>query len=313
MEPIITGEAGATQANGEATAPPTKESDTAGFTADVIEASGDVPVIVDFWATWCGPCKTLTPILESVVAKARGAVRLVKIDVDKNPDLSTQLRIQSIPTVFAFKNGQPVDAFQGALPESEVQSWVDQLIAQHGGAIEPSPVEQALTAAEEAFSTGDIGGAGALYAQVLNHDAQNTKALAGMARSYLKTGKVDKAREIVDQIDEDLRSQDDIRAVISAVELAEAGSTAAGDLDNLRARLDGDPDDLQTRYDLAVALYGGGEAEAAVDELVEVIRRKREWNEDAARQQLLKIFEALGPSDPVTVSGRRKLSSILFS
>jgi putative thioredoxin len=313
MEPIITGEGSVGQANGGAAAPPVKESDTAGFMTDVIEASRDVPVIVDFWATWCGPCKTLTPILESVVAKARGAVRMVKIDVDKNPDLSAQLRVQSIPTVFAFKNGQPVDTFQGALPESEVQHWVDQLIAQHGGEVEPSPVDQALAAAEEAFNAGDIGGAGALYAQVLNHDAQNTKALAGMAKSYLKSGKVDKAREIVDKIGEDLHNNDDIRSIVSAVELAEAGSTAAGDLDNLRVRLDGDPDDLQTRFDLAVALYGGGDAEAAVDELVEVIRRKREWNDDAARQQLLKIFEALGPSDPLTVSGRRKLSSILFS
>ncbi len=313
MEPIITGEAGAAQSNGGTAPPPVKETDTAGFMSDVIEASRDVPVIVDFWATWCGPCKTLTPILESVVAKARGAVRMVKIDVDKNPDLSAQLRIQSIPTVFAFKNGQPVDAFQGALPESEVQRWVDQLIAQHGGEIEPTPVEQALTAAEEAFNTGDVGGAGALYAQVLNHDAQNAKALAGMTKCYLKAGKIDKAREIVDQIGEDLRDDDDIRAVIAALELAEAGSSAAGEMDNLRARLDSDPDDLQTRFDLAVALYGGGDAEAAIDELVEVIRRNREWNDDAARQQLLKIFEALGPTDPVTVSGRRKLSSILFS
>ncbi len=313
MEPIITDEAGAAQSNGGTAPPPVKETDTAGFMSDVIEASRDVPVIVDFWATWCGPCKTLTPILESVVAKARGAVRMVKIDVDKNPDLSAQLRIQSIPTVFAFKNGQPVDAFQGALPESEVQRWVDQLIAQHGGEIEPTPVEQALTAAEEAFNTGDVGGAGALYAQVLNHDAQNAKALAGMTKCYLKAGKIDKAREIVDQIGEDLRDDDDIRAVIAALELAEAGSSAAGEMDNLRARLDSDPDDLQTRFDLAVALYGGGDAEAAIDELVEVIRRNREWNDDAARQQLLKIFEALGPTDPVTVSGRRKLSSILFS
>lgn len=304
---IITG------ANGEATLPVAKESDTAGFMADVIEASDEVPVIVDFWATWCGPCKTLTPILESVVAKAQGAVRLVKIDVDKNPDLSEQLRIQSIPSVFAFKNRQPVDAFQGALPESEVQKWVDQLITQHGDGVEHSPIDEALTAAEEAFAAGDIGGAGALFAQVLNQDEKNTKALAGMARCYLKANKIDKAREIVDQIDEDLRNDNDIRAVISAVELAEAGSTAAGETDNLRARLSDDPSDLQTRFDLAVALYGGGDAEAAVDELVEVISRNREWNEGEARQQLLKIFEALGPTDPLTISGRRKLSSILFS
>jgi len=310
MEPIITGDGSVTPSNGAAAV---KESDTAGFAADVIEASREVPIIVDFWATWCGPCKTLTPILESVVAKARGAVRLVKIDVDKNPDLSAQLRIQSIPTVYAFKDGQPVDAFQGALPESEVQKWVDQLIAQHGGGIELSPVEQALAAAEEAFEAGDIGGAGALYAQVLNLDAQNTKALAGMARCYLKAGKIDKAREIVDQIAEELRGEDEIHAVVSALELAEAGASAAGETENLRARLADDPADLQTRFDLAVALYGGGDAPAAVDELVEIIRRKRDWNDDAARQQLLKIFEALGPTDPLTVSGRRQLSSILFS
>ena len=313
MEPINLGDGSVSGGNGEAAIPVMKESDTAGFLADVIEASNEVPVIVDFWATWCGPCKTLTPILENVVAKAQGAVRLVKIDVDKNPDLSAQLRIQSIPAVFAFKNGQPVDTFQGALPESEVQKWVDQLIAQYGGGTEPSPVDQALAAAEEAFEAGDIGGAGALFAQVLNHDEQNTKALAGMARCYLKAGKLDKARDIVDQVADELRADDEVRAVISAVELAEAGSTAAGATESLRARLTDDPGDLQTRFDLAVALYGGGDAEAAVDELVDVTRRNREWNEGEARQLLLKIFEALGPSDPVTVAGRRKLSSILFS
>jgi len=313
MEPIITGNGGVAPTDGAGAEAIAKETDTAGFMADVIDASRDVPVIVDFWATWCGPCKTLTPILESVVAKARGAVRLVKIDVDKNPELSAQLRIQSIPTVFAFKNGQPVDAFQGALPESQVQQWVDQLIAKHGGGVEPSPLEQALTAAEQAFETGDIGNAGALYAQVLNQDAQNTKALAGMARCYLKAEKIDKARELVDRVGDELRDDDEIRGVISALELAEAGSSASGETDNLRAQLAEDPDNLQTRFDLAVALYGGGDAEAAIDELVEIIRRKREWNDDAARQQLLKIFEALGPTDPVTVAGRRKLSSILFS
>ena len=313
MEPINLGDGSLTGANGGGPVPVAKESDTAGFMADVIQASDDVPVIVDFWATWCGPCKTLTPILESVVAKADGAVRLVKIDVDKNPDLSAQLRIQSIPTVFAFRNGQPVDAFQGALPQSEVQKWVDQIIAQHGGGGEPSPVDMALAAAEEAFAAGDIGGAGALFAQVLNQDAQNTTALAGMARCYLKADKIDKAREIVDQIGEDLRGDAAIHAVISAVELAEAGSSVAGEAEGLRARLADDPADLQTRFDLAVALYGGGDAEGAVDELIEVIRRDREWHDGEARQQLLKIFEAKGPADPITVAGRRKLSSILFS
>jgi putative thioredoxin len=313
METINLAEGGVAPADGAGSAALIKETDTANFMADVIEASRGVPVIVDFWATWCGPCKTLTPILEGVVTKARGAVRLVKIDVDKNPDISAQLRIQSIPTVFAFKDGQPVDAFQGALPESEVQRWVDQLVAKFGSAAEPTPVEQALAAAEEALVAGDIGGAGALYAQVLNHENDNTKALAGMARCYLKAGKNDKARELIDQVPEALRDDDDIHAVIAALELAEAGSTAAAETESLRAQLAGDPADLQTRFELALALYGGGNAEGAIDELVEIIRRDREWNEDAARQQLLKIFEALGPTDPVTVAGRRKLSSTLFS
>jgi len=313
MDQIIPGNgAGASPNDGGAPAA-IIDSDTTRFMADVIEASRDVPVIVDFWATWCGPCKTLTPILEGVVTKARGAVRLVKIDVDKNQELAAQLRIQSIPTVYAFKNGQPVDAFQGALPESQVQHWVDQLIAQHGGGVEPSPIEQALAAADEAFDAGDIAGAGAIYAQVLNQDANNAKALAGMTRCYLKGTRLDKARALVDQISDELRADDEIRAVISALELAEAGASAAGKLDDLRARLAENPADLQARFDLAVALYGSGDASAAIDELVEIIRRNREWNEDAARQQLLKIFEALGFSDPVTVAGRRKLSSVLFS
>jgi len=313
MDQIIPGNRAGASPNGGGAPAAIIESDTTRFVADVIEASRDVPVIVDFWATWCGPCKTLTPILEGVVTKARGAVRLVKIDVDKNQELAAQLRIQSIPTVYAFKNGQPVDAFQGALPESQVQHWVDQLIAQHGGGIEPSPIEQALAAADEAFDAGDIAGAGAIYAQVLNQDATNAKALAGMTRCYLKGTRLDKARALVDQISDELRADDEIRAVISALELAEAGASAAGELDDLRARLAENPADLQVRFDLAVALYGSGDAPAAIDELVEIIRRNREWNEDAARQQLLKIFEALGFSDPVTVAGRRKLSSVLFS
>jgi len=313
MEQILSGNGGGVGPNSGAAAALIKDSDTANFMADVIDASRETPVIVDFWATWCGPCKTLTPILESVVTKARGAVRMVKIDVDQNQELAAQLRIQSIPTIYAFKDGQPVDAFQGALPESQVQRWIDQLVERYGTSAEPTPVEQALAAAQQAFEAGDIGNAGALFAQVLNQEATNTMALAGMVRCYLKGGRLDKARELVDQIDEALRAEDDIRAVITALELAEAGQDAAGELDGLRARLAEDPADLQARYDLAVALYGSGDAAAAIDELVEIIRRNRAWNDEAARQQLLKIFEALGAGDPLTVAGRRKLSSVLFS
>ena len=313
MEPISPGNNDLTNVNGSGSNDLIKESSTAQFGADVIEASANALIIVDFWATWCGPCKTLTPILESVVNKSSGAVRLVKIDVDKNPDLSAQLRIQSIPTVFAFSNGQPVDAFQGALPESEVQNWIDKLLQQHGGEQEPSPLEEALIAAEEAMNNGDIGSAGALFAQVLNQDAENTKALAGMAKCYLKANKVEKARELIDQLSDDVKSSDEVHAVISAIELAEVGSASASELNSLMTKVNENPSDLQLKYDLATSLYGSGDTEAAIEQLVEIVRINREWKNGTAREQLLKIFEALGPTDPIAITGRRKLSSILFS
>lgn len=292
-----------------------KDSDQNNFMADVIDASHEVPVIVDFWATWCGPCKTLGPIIEKVVTNAGGAVKLVKIDVDKAPDISAQLQIQSIPTVYAFKDGQPVDGFQGALPESQVQAWVDALIAKHGDAVEtgPDPIAEALDAADAALAEGDIGNAGAIYAQVLNQDADNARAMTGMIRAYLKAGQADKARAIADQASPEALKSEELAGAISALELAEAGSAVAGEIDDLRARMEANPDDHQARFDFAVAAFASSDAEAAIDALVELIRRKRDWNEDAARTELLKIFEALGPTDPMTIAGRRKLSSVLFS
>lgn len=298
---------------GEQAPPPIKDGSTADFMADVIEASREVPIIVDFWATWCGPCKQLSPSLEKVVTEARGAVRLVKIDVDKNPELSAQLRIQSIPTVFAFKDGRPVDAFQGALPESQVKSWVERLVKTFGAEPPPSAVEEAFAAAEAALAGGDHGSAGALFGQVLAKEPDNPKAVAGLARCHLATGEPAKARAFIDDAPDEVKSHPEVEAVRAAIDLAETSAEAVGRTDELRARLARDAGDHAARYDLAMALFGAGESETAVDELLEIVRRDRSWNDEAARKQLLKIFDAMGPADPVTVGGRRKLSAILFS
>jgi len=313
MDPIVTDANTPVPAAGGAAV--IKDSDQNNFMADVIEASREVPIIVDFWATWCGPCKTLGPIIEKVVQNAGGAVRLVKIDVDKAPDISAQLQIQSIPTVYAFKDGQPVDGFQGALPESQVQAWVDALIDKHGGVVDagPSPIEEALDAADAALAEGNIPNAGGVYAQILNEDPDNSRALSGMIRAYLKAGQTDKARAVADQASPEVLASNEMSGALSALELAEAGSAMVGEIDALRAKVEADPADNQARFDHAVAAFATNNAETAIDELVEIIRRKRDWNEDAARTELLKVFEALGPTDPMTIAGRRKLSSVLFA
>jgi len=294
-------------------AAPIKDSDTAGFMADVIEASKEVPIIVDFWATWCGPCKQLTPMLEKLVRATRGAVRLVKIDVDKNPDLSQQLRIQSIPTIYAFHGGRPIDAFQGALPESQIKAWIDKIIAAAGTDAAASPVDDALAAAAAAMDSGDSGSAGAIYSQILTHEPDNLPARIGLAKCHLQDGNHDAAQEVIAQIPSESRDTAEVRAILSALELAETAGQAAGRDDELRAALAANENDHQARYDLALALYAAGDTAAALDELLEIIRRDRAWNEEAARQQLLKIFEALGPADPLTLTARRRLSTILFS
>ena len=278
------------------------------FTADVIDASMEQPVIVDFWAPWCEPCKTLGPTLEKIVNAAQGKVKLVKVDIDQNQEIAMQMRIQSIPAVFAFKNGQPVDGFVGAQSESQVKSFVERLT----GPIGPTPVEQAMEQAQKALDEEDFNSASNIYSQVLKHAPDEAAAVAGMARSLLGMGDAAGAREVLDAVDDKLAAHADIEGARAALELAER-SEESGDETELRTRLEADENDHQARYDLAMAHYAQARNEEAIDELLEIVKRARSWNEEAAREMLLQIFEALGPTHELTVAGRRKLSSILFS
>ncbi len=284
-----------------------KESDTANFNADVIEMSSRVPVIVDFWAPWCGPCKQLGPLLEKLVRHAAGLVRLVKINIDENQELAQQLRIQSIPTVFAFKDGRPVDAFMGALPESELRQFIGRLT---GGT--KAPIDVALEEAAAALDGGNVDGASQLYRHILSQEPDNAGATGGLLRCAMASDDVDGAKRIIEGLTDELKAAPEIAAVISALELVEESGNS-GDVAEFEARLARDANDPEARFDLAVALYGTGQSEAAIDQLVELVRRDRQWNDEAARKRLVKIFEALGPSDPLTVSGRKRLSLILFS
>jgi putative thioredoxin len=288
-----------------------KESSEAAFAQDVIEVSQEVPVIVDFWAPWCEPCKQLGPLLEKVVTEANGAVKMVKIDIDQNQNLAQQLRIQSIPAVYAFYQGKPVDAFQGAQPESQIREFVTKL-TQTAGTEEKSPVDEALEQAEALIESGQFEQAGAVYSQVVQHAPDNITAKAGLARCCIETGNTAGAQELIDTLSDDERMDTAFTSVISALDLAEKAAEA-GDLAPLQVAVEANPKDHEARYNLALALYAGGQAEAAIDALIEIIRQNRGWNDDAARLELLKLFEAIGPTDPLTMDGRKKLSSILFS
>lgn len=284
------------------------------FMQDVIEASREVPVLVDFWATWCGPCKTLTPALEKVVKGAAGRVRLVKIDIDQNRSLVAQLTqmglpLQSVPTVVAFWQGQILDMFQGALPESEVKRFIENLLKSAGGQL---PTADLLAEAEAAVAAGDHAGALELFGALSQQEPENAKALAGVARALLALGEDEQALAVLDSAAPKIKEAAEVVAARSAIEVEIEGRRARDQLAQHQARVDADPDDHAARIDLAIALSANDQRDAAVDTLIEAIRRDRAWNDEATRKQLLKLFDAWGFDDPASKAGRRKLSAVLF-
>tara|TARA_B100000749_G_scaffold124786_1_gene95723 strand:+ start:400 stop:1329 length:930 start_codon:yes stop_codon:yes gene_type:complete len=284
-----------------------KDSDTNNFSTDVIDQSTKIPVVVDFWAPWCGPCKQLSPTLDKLAREYGGKIQLVKINVDENQELATQMRVQSIPMVVAFKDGQPVDGFAGALPESQLRQFFEKLTGSEG-----SPIEQALEKASMMVANGDTQNAAEIYSQILAQDPINAASHAGVAKCLIEAEGIEKAQAYLKGLDADILNKEEVKSVLAAIDLEHA-STDTEETDSLRQKLDTRPDDPQLRYDLAIALYGDGCSEEAINILVELVKTHKTWNEEAARAQLLKIFEALGHSDPITIEGRRKLSVVIFS
>ena len=283
------------------------------FEDKVMRASVATPILVDFWAPWCGPCKQLMPVLEAEIKAAGGKVKLAKVNIDENPELAQALRVQSVPTVFAFFGGQPVTAFMGVRPGSEIKALIAELVKMAQGA-QPDALDipATLTAAAQALAEGQVPQAQELYAMILTQDENNAAAFAGLARTYLAGGELEQARFVLEDAPEAIRKAPELLAVHTALELAE-NAPGAGELGKMAAAVQKDPADLQARFDYGVALFAAGQKAEAIDEMIAIISRNRAWEEEKARKEVLRFFEAMGPMDPETVAGRRKLSSVLFS
>lgn len=281
------------------------------FMAEVVEASMQVPVIVDFWAPWCGPCKTLGPQLEAAVTAAKGAVKMAKVNVDQAQMIAGQLQIQSIPTVYAFWQGQPIDGFQGAVPESEIKAFVERVVQAAGGDASGG-LDDALDAADEMLEAGAASDAAQTYAAILGEDPANARAYAGMVQAHLALEDLEQAEAILNGAPAEISGTSELEAARAQLELAKQAADA-GPVAELTAQVEADPDNHQARFDLAQALYASGDGEAAVAQFLELFRRDREWNDGAAKAQLFTIFDALKPNDPVVLNGRRKLSSMIFA
>ncbi|MEZ5773468.1 MAG: thioredoxin [Hyphomicrobiaceae bacterium] len=285
-----------------------KDTTTRDFMADVIEASQDALVLVDFWAPWCGPCKQLTPILEKVVRSYKGRVRLVKMNIDKEPSIPGQLGVRSIPAVFAFQGGRPVDAFMGAVPESQIKTFIERFLGEGEG----DDLAAVLESADAAFEEGDVQAAAEIYAAVLGEDKENVDAIAGLAKCYVKAGDFEHAESTLAMVPQAKQSHTAVATARAMLELARKAPKAS-ETEALVRRVESNPADHQARFDLALAMQAAGDREGAVDNLLEIVRRNRTWNEEAARKQLVQLFEAWGPKDELTLSGRRRLSAILFA